>query len=92
MSTWSVDSYEEALSRALMIERNLLRVKLLRFEEMKGVSVGALDPIKLDMLYTNNCNHIYKELFNFTRSHSISFVTPHLNESSKTRFMNECRT
>ena len=23
------------------------------------VSVGALDPIRLDMLYTDNCNHIY---------------------------------
>ena len=23
------------------------------------ISVGALDPIRLDMMYTNNCNHIY---------------------------------
>jgi len=25
----------------------------------EGVSVGALDPIRLGILYTDNCNHIY---------------------------------
>ena len=36
LSTWSIDSYEEALSRALTTERNLLQVKQIRFEEVKG--------------------------------------------------------
>ena len=36
LSTWSISSYEEALSRALTTERNLLQVKQIRFEEVKG--------------------------------------------------------
>ena len=36
LSTWTVDSYEEALNKSLTTENNLLRVQLKRSEEMKG--------------------------------------------------------
>ena len=36
LSTWTVDSYEEALNKALTTEKNLLRVRQIRSEEAKG--------------------------------------------------------
>ncbi|XP_052206825.1 uncharacterized protein LOC127811157 [Diospyros lotus] len=42
LSIWSIDSYEEALSKALIIERNLLQVKLIRSGETKGNSEQKL--------------------------------------------------
>ncbi|XP_052172213.1 uncharacterized protein LOC127788143 [Diospyros lotus] len=38
LSTWSIKSYEEALSKALTTERNLLQVKQIRSGETKGDS------------------------------------------------------
>ncbi|XP_052189966.1 uncharacterized protein LOC127799782 [Diospyros lotus] len=38
LSTWSIDSYEETLSKALITERNLLQVKLIRSGETKANS------------------------------------------------------
>lgn len=38
---WAIDSYKEALSQSLTIERNLTRVRMIRFEEgSKGSKTG----------------------------------------------------
>ena len=38
---------------------------------VEDVSVGALDPIKLDMIYTDNCNHIYYWIRNYSISQEV---------------------
>ena len=48
LSTWVVDSYKEALNRALITRRNLLRVRMIKTEEgSKGSKTGnpSLQPM-----------------------------------------------
>ena len=41
------------------VRHGVSRMGNLAFLEFTPISVGALDPIRLGILYTDNCNHIY---------------------------------